>query len=181
MNAARTLLLSTLALFAASTASAASYQHIDQLASRLANQMNQLTREFTEHYEHTSQYRHLMSDTVAAARLADRIHDLAHRRGCLYEMRSDLNRLDREFHHIEDLLAELNWLARNGQGGHIHGDTRHVFEMMEDAEATLHHLKDDIEALAGGDRYERFERYETPARPVYYRGGQSGGSCRSSR
>ena len=187
MNAARTLLLSTIALFTASTASAVDYRHIDRLALEVADQMNQLTREFSEHYVHTAQYQHLISDARDAARLADHIHELAHHRGCLYEIRSDLSRLDREFHHIEEVLAELNYLVRIGQGGHIHGDTRHVFYLMHELEENLHHLREDV---GSNRRYSNHGGHDShtqvyrPTRPVYYRGGSQHGqrsSCSSNR
>ncbi|MCA9246523.1 MAG: hypothetical protein KDA42_05390 [Planctomycetales bacterium] len=175
MNAARTILLATAALLAASNAQAASYEHIDRLALQLAGQMNELTEEFSTHYRHTSLYGHLINDARDAARLADHIHELAHYRGNISHMRDDLNRLDREFHHLEEVLGQLNRQVHYGYGGHAHGDTQHVFYLMHEVEENLHHLRDDIEEMYRS-RYRCYNHGGCSTQPVYkpypvYQGG----------
>ena len=77
-------------------------------------------------------------------RLAAHIHTLTHYGGSLYHVRSDVNKLDSLFHHLEDLVAHIE---HHRPGGHIHGDTRHVRRMLARMEDTLHHLQEDVEAM----------------------------------
>lgn len=128
------------------SASAASYSHIDRLALELRGDAGRLYSEFRQHYRHAAHYRHLISDASQMYRLADHIHDLAHR-GTLGHMDSDLEKLDRLFHHLEGLVDEIEHDARHdhfGHGGHTHGNTRHVRRLLDQMEDTLHHLHDDI-------------------------------------
>jgi hypothetical protein len=163
----------------ASSAQADVYRHIDELALRLQQQAQELDREFTLHYRHASQYRHLRSDSREMVELAAHVHDVAHDCGPLTHLQSDLRQLDHLFHHIEDLVAEMEHDARrgdyhsryghyghpghwgggyHGRGGHIHGDTRHVRRLMKAMEDTLHHLQEDVDELAAAQRAPRFGR-----------------------
>ena len=163
----RTILTVALAGFAfAPAAQADTYSHIDGLAVQLQRQATLLDREFTAHYRHTSQYRHLHSDSIQMVRLAGHVHEVAHNHGSLAHLRSDLRQLDRLFHHIEDLVDEIEHTAGgfghhdyghygHGHhgfggygGGHIDGNSRHVARILRQMEDTLHHLQDDVEQLA---------------------------------
>ncbi len=159
----RTFLTLALAGFALTgTATANTYSHIDGLAVQLTRYARQLDQEFTAHYRHTSQFRHLREDARQMIRLAEHIHEVAHHQGSLSHLESDLRQLDRLFHHIEDLVEEIEHNAAGlghyhghfgsyygtYSGGHIHGNTRHVRRILKSMEDTLHHLHDDVRELA---------------------------------
>jgi hypothetical protein len=151
----RTIITVALAGFALTgTAKADTYSHIDSLAVRLQSYALLLDREFTAHYSHTHEYRHLKSDSVKMARLAEHIHEVAHHHGSISHLQSDLRQLDRLFHHVEELVEEIEHDVAFGDihgdfhGGHIHGETTHVRRILRAMENTLHHLQSDVDELA---------------------------------
>lgn len=151
MTFSRTLmmtLVSYLAITAAQTVEAGSYRHIDELALGLQEQARELYSEFKTHYRHVADYRHLRSDSAALSQLASHIHSVAHRRGGIHHLESDMAKADRLFHHLEELVAVAEHDTRHPGGGHIHGDLRHVHSLMRSMESTLHHLQSDVERLA---------------------------------
>ncbi|GAA5504672.1 hypothetical protein [Novipirellula caenicola] len=128
-----------------STASADTYDHIDQLALKIAVQSNQIVRE-TSHYRHTPEYVHLLSDARDMARLADHIHELAHHHSSVSHLDRDLAMLDSKFHHLESLFDAIEHRAAYGHG-HIHGHTSHVRMLLNAIENNIHHLQADIRTL----------------------------------
>ncbi|WP_372725041.1 hypothetical protein [Novipirellula sp.] len=128
-----------------STASADTYQHIDQLALQIAIQSNQIVGE-TSHYRHTPEYRHLLSDARDMARFADHIHELAHHRSSVSHLDRDLAQLDSKFHHLESLFDGIERRSAHGYG-HVHGNTAHVRMLLNAIENNIHHLRDDIRTL----------------------------------
>lgn len=165
-------------------AKAASFKHIDRLAVQLASQSKQLSVEFRAHYSHMPHYRHLMSDTAGVRRLANHIHEVAHR-GSLSHMSADLRKLDRSFHHLEGLVNEIErdaYAGPYGHGGHKHGETSHVRRIMRRMENTLHHLRTDVNEMLhpaihdhGHDRDYNHgyytPRYRSRGRGFSYRNG----------
>ncbi len=127
------------------TSYADTYDHIDQLALRIAQQSHQLVDE-SRHYRHTSEYPHLVSDARDMARLADHMHEVAHHHGSVAHLAADLANLDAKFHHLESLFAQIERRARCGYG-HIHGNTAHVQSLLHSLEDNLHHLQDDVRLL----------------------------------
>ena len=158
MTIARTTLLTTvsMALLACTTtpADAASYRHIDRLALRMQSQTRGLVTEFAQHYRHKTGYRHLRADAIELYRVAAHIHLVAHQSGSIYHLQHDVERADELFHHLEGVLARTD----RSYGGHAHGDTRHVFELMHNLEQTLHHLKRDLESQHNVHRVVRSHR-----------------------
>jgi hypothetical protein len=65
-------------------------------------------------------------------------------------MAYDLRRLDRLFHHVEELVEHIEHDAYHGDG-HVHGDTHHVRHLMSQMEDTLHHLRADVNELRYGN------------------------------
>lgn len=128
----------------AATANAESYRHIDNLALRLQRRSAELFHEFRSHYRHTAQFSHLMADTRDIYYRAKHIHDVAHHRGSVYHLENDLRRLDRKFHHLEDVVRHIE----HHPHGHIHGDTRHVRHLLAEIEDDIHHLRRDVERMA---------------------------------
>ncbi|NNE00103.1 MAG: hypothetical protein HKN47_22515 [Pirellulaceae bacterium] len=127
------------------SASASTYNHIDQLAVTVARQARTVVSE-TRHYRHTPEYRHLRSDAIEIARLADHMHEVAHHHGSLAHLESDLAQLDAKFHHLESVFDRIERNAAVGHG-HIHGNTAHVRRLLCSMEDNLHHLQDDVRAL----------------------------------
>jgi hypothetical protein len=177
----RTVLTVALAAFALPAAAQAdTYSHIDGLALRLQKNTRLLDREFSTHYRHTAGYRHLRSDSVEMARAAGRLHEVAHEHGSLSHLQSDLRQIDRLFHHLEDLVNQIEHEADfddhhgrfGGYGGHIHGDTSDVRRLMNSIEDAIHHLQSDLAELAGGDRDRRDPRFRGDG-PVVYPGFRS--------
>jgi hypothetical protein len=176
----RTVLTVGLIGFAfAPAAKADTYGHIEGLAHRLDQNISLLDREFTTHYRHTPEYRHLRSDSREMVQLARHIHEWAHAQGDVRHLESDLRQLDRLFHHVEDLVDDLEHNAAfeydhgsygwhgygRGFGGHVHGDTNHVQRLMLAVEDTLHHLQDDLRSLSGG-RQAPFAQPYSPVPPA---------------
>lgn len=129
----------------AGTASANTYDHIDEMALRIERNSIRLVSA-ARLYRHTPEYRHLVSDARDMARLADHVHDLAHHRGSLVHLQSDLAALDRSFHHLVSVFERVEHAAAFGHG-HIHGNTSHVRSLLTLIEIDLHHLQDDIQSL----------------------------------
>ncbi|QEG38267.1 hypothetical protein [Roseimaritima ulvae] len=146
------------------TSYADTYDHIDDLALRVASQSRQVVSE-TRHYRHTREYPHLVADAREMARLADHMHEVAHHHGSLSHLEADLNRLDSKFHHLESLFARIERHARHGYG-HIHGNTSHVRSLLHSIEDNLHHLQDDVRSL----RRPRHtvQPIVIPSRPDFY-------------
>lgn len=136
----------SLLAFVAGNTQAASFDHIDRLATSLERQANLLRGEFGEHYDHSPYYRHLNYDAQQMQRYARHIHDSVHQGASIYHLQADLKQLDALFHHIERVLAVIEGNAQIGVG-HIHGHTGHVAQEMETLEDTLHHLKADIDEM----------------------------------
>ncbi len=141
-----TLALATLGMFAAQ-ADASTYSHLDRLAVEMQEQSNELVVEFKEHYSHSPLYSHLRRDALELARLAEHVHEVAHHHGSLYHLKNDLRNIDSRFHHLENVVARLEYFARHGIG-HVHGDLRHIRTAMHNMEETIHHMQDDLKALA---------------------------------
>jgi len=171
MTITRTLIATivTLTGLAVSTgnATAASYRHIDSLARKMMRQSRQLKSEFAFHYRHVSEYRHLIHDANELYRIADHVHDVAHHSGNPYHLRNDLAKLDRLFHHVEGLVHRIEFRARRGRNGHIHGSTNHVDHLIANLEDTLHHLQADVEEMVA------YRPHRHHGRTVYY-GGHRG-------
>ncbi len=125
-------------------ADAADFRHLDNLALSLQRQAAQMIGEVRHHYRHTGDYRHMISDTYEIYRLAAHIHDLVHHHSSVHHIQSDVNSLDRKFHHLENLVSHVN---HHPHGGHIHGDTFHIHTLLTAMEDSLHHLQDDIAQL----------------------------------
>ncbi len=129
----------------ASTASADTYHHIDDLAKRIERNCKRVVIE-SRHYRHTPEYGHLVSDARDMARLADHVHDLAHHHGSLIHLQSDVAALDRQFHHLESVFERIEHNAAFGHG-HIHGNTSHVRRLLQSIEKDIHHLQSDLRSL----------------------------------
>lgn len=156
-----TSLFTLLVLTAATTqANADEYRHIDRLAVKIQNTSRQLLRE-TIHYRHTAEYRHMVADANELYRAAKHIHDVTHFEGNLTHLQIDLNKLDRSFHHVEEVFDRVEHDAAYGNG-HVHGNTAHVKRLLKTIEDNIHHIQEDVASL------RRRPIVTTPIyRPVY--------------
>ena len=151
MTFARTTLMALAACsaiaLAAPSARADTYEHLDGLALRLQRQAAELYRDFGAHFRHTAEYAHLSSDAARLYHLAAHMHEVAHQRGGIQHLQSDVSQIDRTFHHLEGVVRQVMREASQPSGGHIHGDVRHAYTLMNRMESTLHHLKADVDQL----------------------------------
>lgn len=154
-----------------SSASAATYHHIDTIAVRIARESAELFREFRIHYRHTAEYPHLISDARELRNHARHIHDVAHRNGSLLHLANDLREIDRLFHHIEELVRRTERSARcDYRSGHIHGETSHVASLMRAIENDIHHLRSDIDEMLPHARAPHPSRRRAISVPAPYVG-----------
>ena len=137
--------IATLAGFA-QNAKADYYSHLDRLACDILRQSDALVGEAI-HYRHTPQYRHLVHDLKQIRAFADHIHEVAHHRGSIVHLDRDLRQLDAQFHHLEDLIKDIEHNAVHGHG-HIHGRTGHVRRLLRAMENNIHHMQSDVRNLA---------------------------------
>jgi len=128
------------------SASAASYQHVDELALQIQNQSRELVNEFRLHYRHTPEYGRLISDANQMYFKAASVHSIAHRHGNLSTLDRYVDQLDSRFHHLEDVLNRVECETTHGHG-HIHGHTGHVRSLVHRIESAIHHLHDDIRVM----------------------------------
>jgi hypothetical protein len=146
-----TVLTKTLAAFGlvltalSASASANTYQHVDQLALSIDQKAKLIIGE-SRHYRHAPEYRHLVTDARELSRLASHMHELAHHHGSLAHLESDLSQLDSEFHHMESVFDRVELRAAHGHG-HIHGNTSHVKGLLNSIEEDIHHLQEDLRSM----------------------------------
>ena len=147
------------------------YHHIDQLAVRIQRTAQRLLRE-TVHYRHTPQHRHLVADTNEMFRLATHVHEVTHFEGNLTHLQNDVDKLDRQFHHLEGVFDRIEHNAAYG-GGHVHGNTAHVRRLLDSMEDSIHHMSIDLQEIRNRTVVTRPVCTLTPRKPVY--GGIKGG------
>ncbi len=155
----------------ASQAQADHFHHIDELALDIQKKASLLLKE-TRHYRHTPNYHHLVNDAAKLRRIAIHVHNVAHVRGSLYHLQSDLQRLDATFHHLEEVFDSTEIDASHGHG-HVHGNTRHVKKLLRGIEDCIHHMQEDVAALRRS--YHRSRKVD-PYCPDRSRGSVYGGS-----
>ena len=159
-----------------SQATAQTYRHIDRLAIDLQNATVDLADEVS-HYQHTSNYRHMVEDVLSLNRDAIHIHELAHRQGSLRHLEADLASIDTAFHHIEGLFDKTEIDASYGYG-HVHGSTQHVKRLLNQMGQLIHHLEDDIQELR---RARRNGIYQNAGPVTYGNQGLSYGGYSTTR
>ena len=150
------LVLTTLS----ASASANTYHHIDNLALTIERQSQQLRREIV-HYRHTPEYTHLYADTRELSRLANHMHEVAHRRGSLAHLQADLKQLDSAFHHMEATFENAEAAAAHGHG-HVHGSTSHIGRLLHAVETNIHHLQADVRSLLAPIHLDEHRSHYTP-------------------
>ncbi|MEX2579140.1 MAG: hypothetical protein WD342_08775 [Verrucomicrobiales bacterium] len=128
----------------ASQAKAASYNRLVTLAHQLDDSVGHLREEFKLHYRHTPQYKHLLSDATSMTRKVAHIDQLSYDpHVSLRHLQSDVEDLDDLAHHLQDLVAA----TERGRRGHVHGNTRHVQDLMASIMVSIHGLSEEIRVL----------------------------------
>ena len=158
----------------AQTATASTYRHIDELALRMQRQSREIYYELAERHTRLPGYGHLRSDAARLYRLAQHIHEVAHRRGSVRHLQDDLRDADRLFHHMGELLERRVRHAHGHRCTDLHCGCRaprpsgRLRSLMRQLENTLHHLQDDIDDLVShNDHGPVYRPFPAPDR---YRG-----------
>ena len=120
-------------------AQAQSFHQIDRLAVQLQRQARELHREAHTHFRPTPQYQHLERDLSEIDRLAAHIHQLVDRRAGLDHVRAEVTKLDRLYHHAEEVIAGLASYRQIDRRtlDHFRRDLAHVGR-------TIHQLEDAV-------------------------------------
>lgn len=150
------------------------YHHIDRLAVKIQRTTQRLQRE-TVHYRHTPEYRHLVADTNELFRIATHVHEVTHFEGNLTHLQNDVDKLDRQFHHLEGVFDRIEHNAAYGSG-HVHGNTAHVKRLLDLIENSIHHMVNDLEEIRKRTIVARPVCTLTPRNPVYRGAGVYGSS-----
>jgi uncharacterized membrane protein YgcG len=127
------------------TAAANHYHHINAQAVKIRNKTRVLLKE-THHYRLTPNYKYLVADTAELRQLAEHTREIARHEGDLDHLAHDVAKMDRVFHHLENLFDNTELLASQCQGSVI-GHTAHVKRLLNAIEDCIHHMQDDIESL----------------------------------
>jgi hypothetical protein len=122
------------------------YEQIDNLAVQVQRQAQQIGSEAAIHYQHTPQYRHLVSDTSELVKQSAHLHEVAHNHGTVDHMAADMAKLDASFHHLETTFEGIHNRAAIGIG-HVDGHIAHVKALLGSMETNLHQLQRDIASL----------------------------------
>jgi len=160
MNATRTMLtvaLTSLGLAVGTSSAEAGHQHIENLAHKLDVRIRLISKEVKLHYQHTPQARHVAYDAGIMVRLASHLHGVAHQGGSATHLSNDLHKLDSRFKHLKRMVREIEHDARQFGVGHIHGDTRHLRNLLYSVKVTLNHLHDEVDALVCEPEWDYYQ------------------------
>ena len=126
-------------------------------AHRISNIAQELSHEFSIHYRHLDDYRHLRSDisqVVSEARHIDRLSHNGYSSLC--HIMTDLEDLDRLAHHMHGIVDRAE---RSHWRGHTHGNTRHVHHLLDSLNGNIHSMQRLAEELNHGGRHH-VDHYE---------------------
>jgi hypothetical protein len=127
-------------LAGAGSANAQTAKHVDRVVVKLQRDLRDLHREVDRHFRDTRRYRELDRHVVEMEQAAAHIHKVLHEGGGRRHLREDVRKLDRLFHHVEEVVDEI------AERGRVDRRTvRHIREMMRQVGSSLHHLKEDLD------------------------------------
>ncbi len=141
----KTISIAAVAAFAVLTASnsEASNRSLVEQSHQLESIVNELRTEFREHYDHTSVYKHLTSDTASIKREVEHVHSLAHNYSVSFShILRDIEQIDELAHHLHKMVDA----ADTGRYGHVHGDTRHVHSLLSSLNGVIHRMERTVRA-----------------------------------
>ncbi|MGH7202674.1 MAG: hypothetical protein ACREJB_18860 [Planctomycetaceae bacterium] len=146
------LAVGVMGLLAAAGEARADHEHIDELANVLRIQAGRVEREIRYHFRSTRQYPHLHNGVTEMQALAEHVHELAHHGDELGHLRADVDEWDALFHHVEELVDQVRVSGGHYHHGHYHGvgpyHMRRLGLLMQQMEATLHHLQEEVNVPA---------------------------------
>ena len=119
--------------------------HLISLSVKIDRQATNLLRE-TVHYRHTPHYPEMVAEVAKLRVKARHMRITTFTSRNFHHLEEDLAMVDRCFHVVEDFFDHAEIDAVRGYG-RIHGNTRHVKEMLNCMEDTIHHMQDDVRAL----------------------------------
>lgn len=91
-----------------SASATAADPHIDELAYAIKRQAAAACREVYYHMRRAPEFQHLYADLYEMYTTADHIHDIAHHTNAICHLRTDVAELDALYHHVEELIEEIN-------------------------------------------------------------------------
>lgn len=143
------------------TANAEDLRHIDELAIATRGNAANVANELRYYFRGSRHYKHLYRDAYDTYALADHVHEVVHT-GDASHLREDLAKLDKLFHHLEEMIAKLNAdygfdpLHDDFGHDHFHGSYYHgsyhlvrLNKYMKSMSVNLHHLQEDVDKILG--------------------------------
>lgn len=116
------------------------HEQVDRLASRLEREARYLNRETDSRCNGAPDYRAFERQVDDIVRLADHIHDVAHRGQSLRHLRGDVERIDRLYHSTERLFERMVAFRRLDRE-----TVFHLRRALNAVERTTHDLRDLID------------------------------------
>lgn len=98
----------------ASSTAQADCNCIDNLAHQLMPQIRQMERQYVATFRGSRQFNHGLNDVKQVADLAAHFHETAHQGGSSTHLRSDIEKLDRAYHHLESVVSRMERDAIRG-------------------------------------------------------------------
>lgn len=134
------------------------WDHVDELAVRLAKLSQDLHDEIHVHLEGHPYFRHMDGHAEEIEELSEHIHDLAHDGGNIRHLREDVVKLDSEVHHADELITKI--AQRGVRREHFHGGIRVTRSIVDEMLDILHHLEDDLVAMDPTYRRAGYRDYD---------------------
>ena len=127
------------------------WEHIDELADRMANLAEQLHGRIHQHLEGHEFFQEIDEQVDAIEAESHHIHEIAHQGGNIQHLQDDLGELDAAIDHANDVITRV---ARRGVlSQHYDGAIRQTRTLIRQMDDTLHHMEEDLAELnPGGGR-----------------------------
>ncbi|MCA8991730.1 MAG: hypothetical protein KDA69_18215 [Planctomycetaceae bacterium] len=119
-----------------------SFSHVDDLAARLEYMANELCLDLYYNYSHNRGFDVTYGEAYQILEAARFVHALEHHHMDRQAIRSRIGGLDALFHHVQDDVR--GWSRHH----HRQVGTLGIIAKMDQMEATLHHLMNDIGVAA---------------------------------
>jgi hypothetical protein len=113
------------------------FARCDDLSGRLETALNELCLDLHYNYQHNAGYAHTYREAYETLQHAKYIHAKEHQ-GDREAIRGTVGKLDEQFHHVQEELAQWTRQVRRPIG------TGEVMQKVSAAEAVMHHLCYDV-------------------------------------
>ena len=141
----KSILAFALLVGVAAQANADIWVHVDKQAADIERATKALRKE-VDHYRYTRFYGKLIGATAKLKGKAINVHNIARHSHSVKSLTNSVKYLDSAFHDVEDLFDRAEYYAANGDG-RIGGNTAHVKRLLNQIEACIHNLQDDVRKL----------------------------------